>query len=143
MTASDSAAQTINSQSPTRHHVHSPYSLTPGLRNLGSTTGEQGVHQRITDDSTMARMAVDRMLEWFCRKEPASAGFLLPAQNAGLQAPTQFVDAFPAEAGPTKKRCCSPALFLLKDISERIRTHLRLSIREPSLRRSLLISDQV
>jgi DNA-binding transcriptional LysR family regulator len=77
MTARENAAQTINSQCPTRHHVHSPYSLTLGLRNLGSTTGEQGVHQRITDDSTMARMAVDRMLKWFCRKEPASAGFLL------------------------------------------------------------------
>jgi hypothetical protein len=77
MTASDSAAQTINSQCPTRHHVHSLYVLSHWPSNLGSTTGEQGVHQRITDDSTMARMAVDRMLEWSCRKEPASAGFLL------------------------------------------------------------------
>lgn len=56
---------------------------------------------------------------------------------------------FPAKAGPTrdylpvKKHRCSSALFPLKDISERIRTRLRLSIREPSLRRSLLISDQV
>jgi hypothetical protein len=86
MTARENAAQTINSQCPTRHHVHSLYVLSHWPSNLGSTTGEQGVHQRITDDSTMARMAVDRMLEWFCRKEPASAGFLLPAQNAALQA---------------------------------------------------------